>query len=127
MVRRSQHLSKPSVTPVEEAMYAQPQSSSSFTITKEIVDEYGKLSAVDLINAILGEIEDQKVRNMLLLFSGKLPTERKHDHRRKKKDYELKQIAKERNTGSQTNEWVVCKGEVRRSSELPIPNNVRNF
>ncbi|KAL6723249.1 hypothetical protein Aduo_018272 [Ancylostoma duodenale] len=75
MVRRSQHLSKPSVTPVEEAMYAQPQSSSSFTITKEIVDEYGKLSAVDLINAILGEIEDQKVRNMLLLFSGKLPTE----------------------------------------------------
>ncbi|EYC27503.1 hypothetical protein Y032_0009g765 [Ancylostoma ceylanicum] len=57
MARRSQRSTKASVLPADETGSARPQSTSSLTVIKEILEEYGKLSATELINAILEQVE----------------------------------------------------------------------
>ncbi|EYB90673.1 hypothetical protein Y032_0216g2378 [Ancylostoma ceylanicum] len=44
----------------------------------------------------------------------------------RKKDYELRQIAREKNAGLSRKEWVVYRGEVRRISELPKASSSGN-
>ncbi|KAL6739036.1 hypothetical protein Aduo_012526 [Ancylostoma duodenale] len=59
---------------------------------------------------------------------------KEHNRRRKKerkkerkKDYELRQIAKEKNAGQPRKEWVVYRGEVRKISDLPNTSSSGNY